>query len=275
MEKNKKTILVPWDFTEVADNALQHAVSFSKAFGNNIVLINIISSSKKEQETLEKLNKDAEDIFAKHGVKPEVMVKEGSIFSTIGDAAEELNARMVLMGTHGIKGMQKLTGSWALKVIASSKIPFIVVQGAPVKKQYETVVFPVDYRMENKEKLKWAYYLSIHYNVKIDMFMPHTTNEDLIKKMRANLLFAKKYLSEKEIDYKVSISNEKGSFSEQTLEYAQNTGADLILIMTTKDIRFTDYVFGANEQQIIANSAKIPVMCVNPRTDLMKVGGFA
>lgn len=48
----------------------------------------------------------------------------------------------------------------------------------------------------------------------------------------------------------------------------------MILIMTTKDIRLTDYVFGANEQQLIANNAKIPVMCVNPRTDLRRLGGF-
>ena len=38
--------------------------------------------------------------------------------------------------------------------------------------------------------------------------------------------------------------------------------------MTTKNIRFQDYVLGASEQQIIANEAKIPVMCVNPRTDI-------
>ena len=29
---------------------------------------------------------------------------------------------------------------------------------------------------------------------------------------------------------------------------------------------------GAQEQYIIANSAKVPVMVINPRTDLMKYG---
>jgi hypothetical protein len=39
----------------------------------------------------------------------------------------------------------------------------------------------------------------------------------------------------------------------------------MMLIMTTKNIGTLDYVLGASEQFIIANTARIPVMCVNPR----------
>jgi hypothetical protein len=41
--------------------------------------------------------------------------------------------------------------------------------------------------------------------------------------------------------------------------------------MTTKNIGFADYVMGADEQYIISNSAKIPVMCINPMSDLLQV----
>ena len=59
------------------------------------------------------------------------MSQEGEIFTTIADVAEELNASLIFLGTHGKVGMQKLTGSWALKVIIKSKVPFIVVQDPP------------------------------------------------------------------------------------------------------------------------------------------------
>ncbi len=62
--------------------------------------------------------------------------------------------------------------------------------------------------------------------------------------------------------------------AEETIEYAQNIKADLILIMTTKDITFADYVFGAKEQFIIANSSKIPVCCVNPTSAFSNLGQF-
>jgi nucleotide-binding universal stress UspA family protein len=67
----------------------------------------------------------------------------GTIFNTIGKYASDTDARMVIMGTHGIKGMQKLTGSWALKVIVKSKVPFLVVQDKPSeKRRFTDIVFP-------------------------------------------------------------------------------------------------------------------------------------
>ena len=55
-----------------------------------------------------------------------------------------------------------------------------------------------------------------------------------------------------------------GVTDEEQIKFAENIGSGLIIIMTKKNMTFQDYVFGAVEQQIIANEAKIPVMCVNP-----------
>jgi len=49
----------------------------------------------------------------------------------------------------------------------------------------------------------------------------------------------------------------KGNIAEQTIDFAQKINADLILIVTTKNITFADYILGASEQQIIANSSRI------------------
>jgi molecular chaperone DnaK (HSP70) len=44
------------------------------------------------------------------------------------------------MGTHGMKGMQKLFGSNAMKVITSTAIPFVVIQQETEAKQLIKVV---------------------------------------------------------------------------------------------------------------------------------------
>ena len=50
---------------------------------------------------------------------------------------------------------------------------------------------------------------------------------------------------------------------------------DLIMILTTKNINIQDYVLGADEQKIIANPFKIPVMCINPKKIIYSsYGGF-
>jgi len=274
MENNKKTILVPWDFTKVAENALEHAVNLAKIADNTITLINIVDSADEEEPVGIKLNQIAGIESRKHGIEIMSIVKKGSIFKKIREEAENIGAMLVVMGTHGIKGMQKLTGSKALKVIAGSKVPFLVVQKEPVRQTYSKVVSPVDFSVENKEKLRWANYLSRYYKSSVHLFAQSASDPSLMKKVKANVLFAKKYFEENLIYSDITMSKKAIGFAQETIKFAQDVDADIILIMTTKEINLTDYVFAATEQQIIANSAKIPVLCVNPRTDLKKLGGF-
>ena len=274
MENDKKTILVTWDFTQVSENALEHAIIISKVVKNEITLIHICKKQDEVEEATNKLNIVAEETYKKHKIKPKVIAQEGSIFTTINEAASELNANLVIMGTHGMKGMQKLTGSWALKVIVGSEVPFVVVQEPPTHEHFNNIVFPVDFRAETKEKLNWAIYLAKYYQTKLHIFKSKVTDATLIRKVNNNINFAKKILDSKEIKYEITSATGKKSFSNETINCAHEVDADLILIMTTRHIGFTDYVLSADEQKIIANSAKIPVMCVNPRTDLRKLAGF-
>jgi hypothetical protein len=65
-----------------------------------------------------------------------------------------------------------------------------------------------------------------------------------------------------------------GNLAKHTIDFSHKINADLILIMTTKNITMADYVLGAAEQYIIANSSKIPVCCINPKASFAKVGQF-
>ena len=275
MEKEKHTILVPHDFTEVADNALEHAIVIAKIMDNDISIIHVVKEEKEIDKATEKANEVAERFFKEHFVQPKVIVREGSIFSTIGEVSKEINANLVIMGTHGMKGMQKLTGSWALKVIVSSPVPFIIVQAPPIHKKFEKIVFPVDFRLENKEKHHWVHYLSKYYKAKFHIIKQEVKDKTFKHRVQSNLTFAKKFFDGKEINYEIYTAPSKGKFSTVTINYAKEIEADLILIMTTRDITLADYALGANEQQIISNSAKIPVMCINPRPDLRRSQGFA
>ncbi len=265
MEAGKK-IVVPWDFTEVAENALSQAVMIAKILDNKIVLLHIAKKEKEIEEAKAKLIEVAQSAATKHEVEVEAEVKEGTIFTTIGEYTkdnEDIN--LVVMGTHGMKGMQKLTGSWALKVIVSSYAPFIVIQDTPKEKNsFDKIVFPVNFKSENREKLIWAIYFGKIFNATIHFIKQEVSDKNLVKKVNQNLSFAKKYLSKYNVNYEIATS-EASNLAQGTIDYAKSIDADLMLIMTTKNIGTIDYVLGASEQFIIANTAKIPVMCVNPR----------
>jgi nucleotide-binding universal stress UspA family protein len=277
MEEHKKLIVVPWDFTHVAEHALAHAAKISRMVGNEICLLHIVEngiSSKDESLKKTQLQQLTEENSKKLNVPISYHISKGSIFSAIAEYANEKEASLVVMGTHGMKGMQKLTGSWALKVIVKSKIPFIVVQDAPVdQERYHNIVFPVDFRGENKEKMRMAIFMGKYFESKIHILVSVSSDVNLTKKTNTNLNFSIKFLIQNNIDYEIH-EVPRGNFAQQTIDFAQKISADLILIMTTKNITMADYVMGATEQYMIANSSKIPVCCVNPKATFAKVGQF-
>lgn len=276
METKPFKYLIPWDFTPVAENALKYAIKFCSA-GEGCSLVELVhvvqtgglfSKSKvSEADAREKFKEDQQRIKEQYGIEVKTTLMEGNLFDTISEYASEIQANMVIMGTHGIKGVQKLTGSWALKVIAGSEIPFLVVQDAPLReKVFEHIVMSIDFRDEEKEKIHWAIKVATQYGAKIHIIIPNAFDSGVQKKINYNLAFAKKHLEGYNIESEIHNAAKGKSFQEEIVNLAVDIEADLILIMTTPNLDFTDYVFGAQEQYVIANNSKIPVMCVNPGT---------
>ncbi|MFO7754884.1 MAG: universal stress protein [Bacteroidales bacterium] len=276
-DRETEIIVVPWDFTIKAEHALAHAAKIAKMIEGKVDLLHIVDRNIKTGEYKKKeakLNRIAAEAGEKYGIEVNMALIPGNIFTAISEFVNEHGASLVVMGTHGMKGMQKITGSWALKVIVGSKVPFIVVQDMPEDMdKYHNIVFPVDFRSENKEKLKMAIFMGKYFESKIHILKTVTTDKSLLKKTNINLNFAIKYLIQNNIEYELHDMG-KGSMAQQTIEFSKNINADLILIMTTKNISMADYMLGAQEQQLIANSEKIPVCCINPRANFAKIAQF-
>lgn len=271
MEQEKNVILVTWDFTEKSEYALEHAILAAKKLKCGIGLVHIV---KKESEIIASEERIRGAVASKYPAiepKPQPIVRHGNIFTTISDLANELEAKLVFMGTHGIKGMQKYLGSWALKVIAHTKMPFIVVQDKPNSDSYKKLVIPITFRKENKECINWVNYFSKHFGTHFYIFKAKHTDPNFVKGIESNILFLSKYFDSKNISYEIGEASGDTDFVIQTVQYASQQESDGILIMVTKDIGFADYVLGAHEQYIIANEAKLPVICINPKPP--KIGG--
>ncbi|MDP4187932.1 MAG: universal stress protein [Bacteroidota bacterium] len=264
MEAKRHTILVPTDFSEISRNAIFYAYVLAKKEGNTVTLLHIIKDESEMDKASQQIEQLAKAGSSQYNIETDFLVRKGSIFSTIGEVSKELKAELVLMGTHGRTTMQKLTGSWALKVVVSSKAPVVVVKNPPTDKGFEKIVFPIDFTKECREKLFWAHYLYKLYNSKIFILKENVSDVGFMKGIRTNIAFTKEYFEKYGIKYEIKQAEGNKSFADETLDYASEIEADLILIMTTKKINFIDYILAAPEQHIIDNAAKIPVMCVNP-----------
>ena len=264
MKGSKKTILVPTDFTKVADFALQHAVRVSSVVLEKIMLLHIVDSQDKVAEAQEKLDALAKETHSKFGIQPETIVRKGDIFVDIAKVAEEVNASMVIMGSHRIKERSIMGESVALKVITSATVPFITIQEPPINKRYDEVVFPIDFTAENIEKHTWISYFCDYYLSRFHLIKPCVSDPKLQAKIDMNMASARKFLDEKGAKYYVYTVVGTKPYPEEVLEMAANIRADLIIIMTTKTQDESNFNVDPDELFIISNANYIPVMSVNP-----------
>lgn len=274
MEQLERPIIVPWDFTHVAENAFQHAVNISRSLHREILLLHIVADKKDISSKESKLKLDCEKLGNEHGKKPKAMVVAGSIFHAIGDTAKSLKAEMIVMGTHGRKGAQKLFGSKALKVVVSSRIPFLIVQEKPVSEKVDTILMPIDFRSEHKEKSRWIQYLSSNFGAKFIILIKKVNDRGFKRKTLSNLKFIETYLKGNDVPYEIVTASGKKSFKKEIISFAKEHDADLILVMATRNITWVDYMMGAPEQYILANPEHLPVMCLNPKRVKLS-GGFS
>jgi nucleotide-binding universal stress UspA family protein len=265
MKGSKKTILVPTDFTKVADYALQHAVRVSLVVHEQLTLLHIVDSADKVAEAQAKLDLITADTNSKYGILPATIVRVGNIFVDISNVADEINASMVIMGSHRIKEESTFSESVTLKVVTSSKVPFITIQEPPINKRYDEIVFPIDFTAENIEKHSWISYFCDYYISRFHLIKPNVTDPMLQAKIDMNMASARKFLDEKGARYYVYTVMGKMSYAKEVLEMAANIRADLIVLMTTKADKEGTFTVEPNELYIISNADYIPVMSINPR----------
>ncbi|NTW32503.1 MAG: universal stress protein [Bacteroidetes bacterium] len=283
MDDKKSIVLVPTDFTEVAEYAIEHAAGICKLQGAKLTLLHIINKDtktylKKEKLTgsaiHERLEKKAKELTDKYNIEVDFIVKTGSIFSEIGIAAKELGASLLTLGTHGKVGVQHIVGSYAMKVIESSPAPVIVVQKRSFREGYKNIVLPIDDSTESKQKVKWAIHIARKFNSNVRIFAMHSSDGYRMAKIKGNLLQIRKFFVQNDIAHTFEIADKNGVFPKQILTYSQSIDADLILIMTNPDNMMPSFIIGKWEEQILFNDSLIPIMAINPVELSIVVGGM-
>ncbi len=281
METQKKnTALVPVDFSEIANHALQHAVQVAKHFNNNLALLHVIEESKLpsflsfgkdstsgQTEIAEKMNAIAGEIKSQHNIECKVVIKTGRIYKTIAETATELGCDSIIMGSNGAAGFEQVIGSNASRVISHAEVPVIVVKSneRPFR-GYKNIVFPLDLTMESRQKVKWAIHIGKSYKSTINILTYRIGDEFLDNKLKLGMRQVERLLEENGIEYNVEILEKMdGNFAEETLRFAEKIDADLLMIMTqSEDKGFSEYIIGTYAQQIVNKSQQVPVICINP-----------
>jgi universal stress protein A len=139
-----KNILVPTDLSEGAEQALDYACELARTLGAQVHLLNVIgipalgvpelgvALTASMIDELVVGNQDALDRLARtRGAAQlgQVMVRTGDARDVINQTAKELGADLIVMGTHGRRGISRaLLGSVAENVVRTAPCAVLTVR---------------------------------------------------------------------------------------------------------------------------------------------------
>jgi nucleotide-binding universal stress UspA family protein len=141
---NIRKILHPTDFSDEAALAFRVACDLAKQHGAEVVVLHVLPPPVAWGEVVARRGPDGyeqqlwiEYLTPIHAVDPAVRVQhrmeEGPPAQRIVFVAEELGADVIVMGTHGRKGLSRLLmGSVAEHVLRTAPCPVLTVRAALV-----------------------------------------------------------------------------------------------------------------------------------------------
>ncbi len=277
--KTNNNILVPTDFSEVADCAVKHAINVAKAYNNEITLIYIIEESffgslfSKSQSAImkdaikTKLEVLAEGIRNSSKIKINTRIESGKVYKTIAEIANKDQYDSIIMGSHGASGLEQVVGSNASRTIQYAEVPVVVVKNISVdEKGYKKIVMPFDLTIESKQKLNWGISVAKKFNSEIHIVFSEESDEYLNKKLKNNLARIKVALEENNVKY-VMYEFKDGildNFANEVHNYAKIIDADLIVAMTHMEKGISEFIIGTLTQQLVNKAEKVAVMCIHP-----------
>lgn len=137
-----ETILVPTDGSDGTEKALRHAIEIAGTRGSTLHALSVVDrrvyiSGGDDRESLrETLRRDAEsaveavrDRAEAAGITVRTAVRDGVPFTEILDYAAENDVDLVVIGTHGRTGRERLVnmGSVTERVVGNAGRPVLVV----------------------------------------------------------------------------------------------------------------------------------------------------
>lgn len=190
-------ILVPIDFSEDAEKALQFALVLAKRKEGSITLIHVVEMvydfASQGALALDSMHKDAHDLleklcykYADSGIPLDFIVKEGTASITASRAATEIGAQLIVMGTRGASGAQKiLFGTTTISLIRETKVPVLVIPEKASMAEMNSLTLALEFSSHEEKFIQWVVELSRKWEMQLDFF--HVSVEESFKETLAIL----------------------------------------------------------------------------------------
>ncbi len=270
MESLKRnTILVPVDFSDVAEYAIDHAAAIAQGFGYRVFLLHVIpkriNSKEKQQKADARLMSISSQMVEDKGLKVTHQIKTGNVFKIINEMADRLRPAFIVMGVQGKKGVEHLIGSYSYSVVCKADVPVLVVKDKHHHVGFKNIVVPIDFSKRSTQKVSQAVKFSRFFGAKIRVFgFLSSKNKAKIINKEALLKSVTTFFEEQEVPVTTDLRIKPGmDWPEALLGFAEDKEADLIMIVAERGGGIQD-IFSSNYMERILDKAAMPVLTIMP-----------
>ncbi len=280
---NFKNILVPVDFSEFSDHAVEHALFLAEQYGSQVTFLHVIvvfnlmySEStqmipeyenmvkEKEREQYEKLEAFKEKA-EKRGVASDLQViRAFKASESILEFVKENDVELVVIGTHGRTGVKKwIYGSVAEKIVRLCPSPVLTVQQPLTKSAFEKILAPVDFSDYSKKAVETALSVAGQLNSQVEFLhvivdpIPlgyyeagieglYTMDTELRERTLTRL---KAFIGEAEANATYTIAN--GAPYHEITEHAHDAQMDLIVMATRGNSGLSHFLIGSTTERVV------------------------
>jgi nucleotide-binding universal stress UspA family protein len=269
-------ILVPTDFSDVANNALKYAIGLAAQTKAVIHLVHIknfpvmdpafpVDALSTLIEEMDKVSAEGmREIKVKYldPAKVEYVLHEASGFvnDEIEDYCKEHDIDLIVMGTTGASGLQELlVGSNAATTVGRSEVPVMVIPPSAGFREIKHILYASDYTEPEFPALSRLIYFAELYDADITVIHVKTDYDRFFDS--ANNFFVKNKAHIKRENIKL-IQTDKTDISEGINHHIDNNPTDM-LVLAKHNRSFFDRLFHRSLSKQMAYHTKIPLLVLN------------
>jgi len=286
-----KNILVPTDFSQFSNKAVECALYFAEKYNAKITLLHSILLFQEEGndgsqlEEYERFVKEKETEIEhkmnihfqrakKRGVDIASKVLRGfSAADTILEHLGEGDYDLIVVGTHGRTGIKKwVYGSVAEKIVRFSRVPVLTTHAFENAYRIQKILVPVDFSDFSRKAVQYAKNLAKDFNTQLiflhtifNEFQPayFTTGTESVLILDPEL---KKRSSEKLEEFVGDVENAtfvvtEGLAYQSIVDYAEDDNIDLV-VMATRGLTGLDHFLIGSTTERVVRLSKTPVLTI-------------
>jgi nucleotide-binding universal stress UspA family protein len=275
-----KKILIPTDLSPNAGNAIRYALNFCKNSPTELVFLHathpmldlpdtslefydpIVFQDEKEQ--LNFVRTSLKKLFEEEKIDQEklnfsIELRIGFAADEIVRVAKEFNCDLIIMGTQGATGLEKLLlGSITYSVIKKTEIPVLAIPSNYTFKEIDKIVFATDYEgISNKKTLTPLFDVANTFDAKVLMFHTIEAKEPIA----AYIEELQVWKTEKNFHH-IKHTNSIANCEDVTLgiiEFAEENDASIIAMIPHSYNFFTNLIHKSKTKEIALES-KVPLL---------------